>query len=470
MPRLLLLSPVAPWPPDTGARQRTFLLLQALRETHAVDLLLVGGEPPPADQQAVLTREFSLIGHLPDDPGRLGVRHWVFPWPLIGTPLRRLTRLGLGARRTLFRSPVLAAALQRLAAGPPAADIAGAPSGCGPTVDPPPAGYAAIVSRYLWPAVQTDAFALAPVWVDVDDLDSEIWDAHARSAQQRHSRTAVCARHIATAYRDAERQQLARCTAAWVTKSRDLAAVAGRPAALLPNIPLAAWPDGVIPVPWPEDAAGPDQPAAGDTGTGSGAISGPVCSPPPARRHVGTATGTRPPVVLGIALFDHPPNRQGFDWFIQQVWPQVHARHPEARLRLVGRLSCARTRTAWQAVAGVELAGRLDALRPAYADSAFTIAPLFSGGGTNIKVIESLAHGRACVLTPHAAKGFDALAGLRVSEGAADFAADCIALLDEPCRARALGEAAATAARTEGSWPRFRAAVHDLMSAEGAPR
>ncbi|MEN9893346.1 MAG: hypothetical protein RLY78_3641, partial [Pseudomonadota bacterium] len=416
-----------------------------------------GGEPPPADQQAVLTREFGLIGHLPDDPGHLGVRHWVFPWPLIGTPLRRLTRLGLGARRSLFRSPVLAAALQRLAAGPPAADIAGAPSGCGPTVDPPRAGYAAIVSRYLWPAVQTDAFALAPVWVDVDDLDSEIWDAHARSAQQRHSRTAVCARHIATAYRDAERQQLARCTAAWVTKSRDLAAVAGRPAALLPNIPLAAWPDGVIPVPWPEDSGDTDRPAPADTGADT-------------RTPTRPSPGHRPPVVLGIALFDHPPNRQGFDWFIQQVWPQVHARHPEARLRLVGRLSCARTRTAWQAVAGVELTGRLDALRPAYADSAFTIAPLFSGGGTNIKVIESLAHGRACVLTPHAAKGFDALAGLRVSEGAADFAADCIALLDEPCCARALGEAAATAARTEGSWLRFRAAVHDLMSAEGAPR
>lgn len=437
MSRLLLLSPVAPWPPDSGARQRTFLLLQALRERHVVDLLLVGGEPPPADQQAVLTREFGLIGHLPDDPGRLGVRHWVFPWPLIGTPLRRLTRLGLGARRTLFRSPVLAAALRRLAGRPPATDAtdaAGPPAAPDAADAPPPAGYTAIVSRYLWPAVQTDAFALAPVWVDVDDLDSEIWDAHARSARQRGRRTAACARHIAARYRAAERQQLARCAAAWVTKSRDLPATAGRPAALLPNIPLAAWPDGVVPAPWPEDAASP-----------------------------------RPPVVLGIALFDHPPNRQGFDWFIRQVWPQVHARHPEARLRLVGRLSCARTRTAWQAVAGVELAGRLDALRPAYADCTFTIAPLFSGGGTNIKVIESLAHGRACVLTPHAAKGFDALTGLRVNEGAADCAADCIALLDDPRRARALGEAGAAAAAADASWPRFRAAVHGLLPVHGSP-
>ena len=60
----------------------------------------------------------------------------------------------------------------------------------------------------------------------------------------------------------------------------------------------------------------------------------------------------------------------------------------------------------WGAVEGVEPVGPVDDIAAEYRRCAFAVAPVFDGGGTKIKVLEALAHGRACLTTPHASQGF----------------------------------------------------------------
>ena len=43
-----------------------------------------------------------------------------------------------------------------------------------------------------------------------------------------------------------------------------------------------------------------------------------------------------PPSVLFVGFFGYDPNRDAADWFIDDIWPRVQERMPEARLRIAG--------------------------------------------------------------------------------------------------------------------------------------
>ena len=78
--------------------------------------------------------------------------------------------------------------------------------------------------------------------------------------------------------------------------------------------------------------------------------------------------------------------------------------------------------------------GYVDDLSETYRNAAFSIAPIHSGGGSNIKILESLAYGRVCVTTPRCADAFKSdlgNAGLRIAQDDADFAQRCIDWLND---------------------------------------
>ncbi|HEX8004633.1 MAG TPA: glycosyltransferase family 4 protein [Mycobacteriales bacterium] len=94
----------------------------------------------------------------------------------------------------------------------------------------------------------------------------------------------------------------------------------------------------------------------------------------------------------------YAPNVTAARWLLDDVWP--HVRHPRAALRVVGRGS--------DAIAAsdprVTVAGEVADLGAEYAGSAFVVAPVGSGGGTQLKVAEALAAGRAVVATSYSAR------------------------------------------------------------------
>jgi glycosyltransferase involved in cell wall biosynthesis len=78
--------------------------------------------------------------------------------------------------------------------------------------------------------------------------------------------------------------------------------------------------------------------------------------------------------------------------------------------------------------------GFVQDLASAYRACAFTIVPIHLGGGTNIKILESFAHGRACVTTGFCQQAFGDVfhkdRDLRVADDDAGLATACIELLD----------------------------------------
>ena len=143
--------------------------------------------------------------------------------------------------------------------------------------------------------------------------------------------------------------------------------------------------------------------------------------------------------------------------------------HQQAVLRIVGEGMPPAQRQAWSQVDGVDPIGFVEDLIPAYEQSAFTIAPIYWGGGTKIKVLESLAYGRTCVATSHACEGFadhlqhkDTIWLAQDDDALVD---GCLELLGNPSLRDAMAQRGNRLVREEFSIDRFQQIVKRTVSA-----
>lgn len=134
-----------------------------------------------------------------------------------------------------------------------------------------------------------------------------------------------------------------------------------------------------------------------------------------------------------------PPNRRGLEWLVERVWPEVHRQRPDLVLRIVGHQRPHKPEdqlVPGAGVPGVELVGAVEDLGPWVQDSLCSVCPLLDGGGTRIKILESLAFGTPVVSTPHGALGLelDVADGVLRRADPAGFAAAILELAADPQR------------------------------------
>jgi glycosyltransferase involved in cell wall biosynthesis len=152
---------------------------------------------------------------------------------------------------------------------------------------------------------------------------------------------------------------------------------------------------------------------------------------------------SEPDSLLFVGNFSHQPNRDAAHWLAREIMPALLARQPGARLRIVGSAAPADV----LALAGpaIEVIPDAPAVEPYLAAAAVIVAPVRTGGGMRMKVLQALAAGKAVVTTSRGAEGFDCFdepAPLALADDAGAFAAATAALLAEPERRRELGERA----------------------------
>jgi len=140
--------------------------------------------------------------------------------------------------------------------------------------------------------------------------------------------------------------------------------------------------------------------------------------------------------ILFVGDLQFPPNRDGLDRFLAKVWPLILSRVGDAEFLIVGRGLDKEKEVEWAAIRGVSVIGYVDRLDKLYEDCAFTVVPVYFGGGTKIKVLESLAYERTVVLSLEAAKGYasllDQAKAVVCAESDSDFANACVKLLEVP--------------------------------------
>jgi glycosyltransferase involved in cell wall biosynthesis len=147
--------------------------------------------------------------------------------------------------------------------------------------------------------------------------------------------------------------------------------------------------------------------------------------------------------VLFSGNFTHQPNRDAAQWLAGEIAPALRRLRPRARLRLVGNAP-PETLRALKAP-GIEVVADPPAIEPYLESAAVVIAPVRTGGGMRMKVLQALAAGKAVVTTSRGTEGFDCFEEeppLALAETAEELAAATAGLLGDERARRDLGHRA----------------------------
>jgi glycosyltransferase involved in cell wall biosynthesis len=167
--------------------------------------------------------------------------------------------------------------------------------------------------------------------------------------------------------------------------------------------------------------------------------------------HPSTAP-VEPGTILFFGAINYYPNTDGLLYFLDEVFPYVKRHNPGARLWIVGQLPPAAILD--RAAEDVIVTGLVDDVRPYIERAAVVIAPLRIGGGTRLKIVEAMAMGKPIVSTRLGAEGLDVNDGedILLADTAEDFARQVARVLGDAALARRLGEAARHRAESQYTW------------------
>jgi glycosyltransferase involved in cell wall biosynthesis len=141
--------------------------------------------------------------------------------------------------------------------------------------------------------------------------------------------------------------------------------------------------------------------------------------------------GGEPPSVVFVGNFTHPPNAKSAIILLTEIVPLVRRAVPALQAFVVGPRPPAELRRL--ADAGTFVTGAVEAVDPYLARASVVVAPMWSGGGMRVKVLEALAAGKALVATPLALEGLalDAGENMVVASTPSEFAHAIVELIED---------------------------------------
>ncbi|HPR32292.1 MAG TPA: glycosyltransferase family 4 protein [Prolixibacteraceae bacterium] len=136
-----------------------------------------------------------------------------------------------------------------------------------------------------------------------------------------------------------------------------------------------------------------------------------------------------------IGALDWTPNQEGLLWFLDQCWPLLLDKAPQINLSVAGR----NAPEAFVQKIGrphVHYLGEVKSARDFMLENGIMIAPLFSGSGMRVKIVEGMSLGRVIVTTPIGCEGIEALNGqeILIEDDPVNFSTAILRLLNEPER------------------------------------
>jgi GT2 family glycosyltransferase/glycosyltransferase involved in cell wall biosynthesis len=152
--------------------------------------------------------------------------------------------------------------------------------------------------------------------------------------------------------------------------------------------------------------------------------------------------------LLFIGSFAHRPNVLALEFFLREVFPRLEG----VTLHVIA----GRTHESFWDLRhpDVEMEGFVADVRPAYQRATLVIAPLVASAGTNIKIMEAMAMGKAIVSTEAGIHGLELELGkdVIVANSAAEMAHAIARLLDQPQERKSMERSARRTAERLYGW------------------
>jgi glycosyltransferase involved in cell wall biosynthesis len=159
-----------------------------------------------------------------------------------------------------------------------------------------------------------------------------------------------------------------------------------------------------------------------------------------------------PSAIVFVGSMFYKPCEDGALWLVREILPLVRRQFPEIDVWIVGKGPGPRVK----ALAGehVFVTGEVEDVVPYYQRAAIALAPLRAGSGSRLKILEAMALGRPVVATSIGAEGLEAEPErhLLIADGAKDFAAAVVRLLQSPDLCHSLATASREFVEARYNW------------------
>lgn len=138
--------------------------------------------------------------------------------------------------------------------------------------------------------------------------------------------------------------------------------------------------------------------------------------------------------ILFVGKLSYEPNANGIRWFLEEVWKNLYQAGSGIGLTVISSTSPDLSLNQLiQSSPGVVLSIGVEDLLPIYNSHACCIVPVFSGGGSSVKLAEALVLGRKVVSTAFGARGFETWVEaelIRLAKDAADWESAILTILE----------------------------------------
>lgn len=171
--------------------------------------------------------------------------------------------------------------------------------------------------------------------------------------------------------------------------------------------------------------------------------------------------------ILFIGFMSWPANYNGMDSFISHSWNEVLASVPDAKLLIAGKGLPDELKTKWESYHNIEYLGYVKSLNDFYSMGNIVVCPIYSGAGTNIKVIEAMAMGKACAISSHSTRGYEDILyegkNVVIAENYSDFSKKIIDLLSNDSKCKEIAGAAMKIAQSFFSQKTIDEALSNIL-------
>lgn len=108
--------------------------------------------------------------------------------------------------------------------------------------------------------------------------------------------------------------------------------------------------------------------------------------------------------LLAISYWKWKPNLDGLDWFLKNVWPELVKKQPSITFDIIGEGLSEKFKQEFNDPR-INFLGFVDSLESYRQSATIFVAPLFSGSGMKLKIVEALAYGLPIITTKIGAEG-----------------------------------------------------------------
>ena len=137
--------------------------------------------------------------------------------------------------------------------------------------------------------------------------------------------------------------------------------------------------------------------------------------------------------VLFTGTAGYPPNDEAVNWLVHEIFPAVRKAISNAKLIIAGR-NAAKHWARHAQTPGLKIVSDVPDMRELFCEATICVAPLKSGSGTRLKILEAISSHRAVVSTTIGAEGLHLKteSEILIRDTAEEFAKGIIQLLTDP--------------------------------------